>query len=298
MDVLTHSILPFFGILLGLHRDPRSRPLHHGQDVRREGAGGRHRLAAAHLGLPLARHRLHPQRHPDWRLRPHARRRGPEADPAREEPAALRQPKWKRTVIIGAGVVHQLRRSPIVLFAIAGLMIPHDAAVGGARIATVVPDSPGRQRRPAAQGDQILEVNGRSVESQQDASYLLRLYQGSNIDFTLKRTDPRDGCGEHRPKSVYSRWNPKSYLDECGVKRRRARPASASLQRTRSPPRRPRRNASRSRRNPRRTSSNTRSRSRPALRRHASVARRLASAAHARRNARRGSARHAPPPKR
>ena len=47
---------------------------------------------------------------------------------------------------------------------------------------------------------------------------MLRLYQGSNIDLSIKRTDPRTGA-ETISKSVYSRWNPKSYDDECGVER-------------------------------------------------------------------------------
>src|SRR4029079_13090205 len=148
-----------------------------------------------------------------------------EEDPSDPQSLAA-QPKWKRTVIIGAGVFMNLVLA-ITLFS-AGLMIPHNVSVAGARIASVVPNSPSSAPLPGCSetvpgdcsklkaGDQILAVNGREVDSQQDASYLLRLYQGSNIDLTLKRTDPRSGPQEiHR--TVYSRWNPKSYNDECGV---------------------------------------------------------------------------------
>jgi hypothetical protein len=61
-------------------------------------------------------------------------------------------------------------------------------------------------------------VNGRRAESTQDASYLIRLYQGSTIDFTINRQDPRTGS-ELIETSAYARWDPPSYTDECGVER-------------------------------------------------------------------------------
>ena len=50
------------------------------------------------------------------------------------------QPKWKRTIIIGAGAVINLIAA-VVLFSV-GLMIPHPVSVGGAKIGFVAPDSP------------------------------------------------------------------------------------------------------------------------------------------------------------
>jgi hypothetical protein len=43
------------------------------------------------------------------------------------------------------------------------------------------------------------------------------LDQGSTIDMTVKRSDPRTGA-ETLTKNVYARWNPQPYTDECGVK--------------------------------------------------------------------------------
>jgi regulator of sigma E protease len=135
-----------------------------------------------------------------------------EEDPSDPESLAA-QPKWKRTVIIGAGAFMNLVLA-IALFS-AGLMIPHRISTGGAAISSVVPNSPAAGQDLRA-GDQILKVNGRDVKNTQDASYLLRLSQGSTIDLTLKRSDPRTGAGTVT-KSVYSRWNPGTYKDECGV---------------------------------------------------------------------------------
>jgi regulator of sigma E protease len=210
VDVLTQSILPFFGILLGLLVVHEA-----GHYVTAKMFGVK--VLEAGIGLPP---RLFGFR---WRdtdytvnaipLGAFVRMLG-EEDPTDPQSLAA-QPKWKRTVIIGAGVFMNLILA-ITLFS-AGLMIPHDISVAGASIVEVVPNSPAASADLRA-GDQILEVNGRGIKSQQDASYLLRVYQGSNIDLTLKRTDPRTGT-ENITKSVYSRWNPKSYLDECGVKR-------------------------------------------------------------------------------
>jgi len=210
VTVLTQSILPFFGILLGLLVVHEA-----GHYITAKMFGVK--VLEAGIGLPP---RLFGFR---WRetdytvnaipLGAFVRMLG-EEDPS--DPRSLAaQPKWKRTVIIGAGVFMNLILA-ITLFS-AGLMIPHTVSVAGAKIGDVVPNSPAANSdlRP---GDQILAVNGRHVDSQQDASYLLRLNQGSNIDLTVKRTDPRTGPATLN-KSVYSRWNPKSYNDACGVVR-------------------------------------------------------------------------------
>lgn len=210
MDVLTQSILPFFGILLGL------LVVHEGGHYLTAKMFGVKVLEAG-IGLPP---RLFGFRWRDTDYTVNAIPLGAfvrllgEEDPADPQSLAA-QPKWKRTVIIGAGVIMNLILA-IMLFT-ASLMIPHTVSIAGARIGEVVPNSPSASADLRA-GDQILAVNGRHVDSQQDASYLLRLYQGSNIDLTIKRTDPRGGPQEIT-KSVYSRWNPKSYNDECGVER-------------------------------------------------------------------------------
>ncbi len=209
MDVITHSILPFVGILLGL--------------VVIHEAG--HYITAKIFGVKVLEAGVgFPPRIWGFRYRDtdytlnllpigaFVRLLG-EEDPSDPQSLAA-QPKWKRTVIIGAGAFMNLVLA-IALFS-AGLMIPHRIATGGAQIGAVVPNSPAASQDLRA-GDQILNVNGRTVKGTQDASYLLRLYQGSNIDLRLKRSDPRTGATTVN-KTVYSRWSPGSYNDECGVK--------------------------------------------------------------------------------
>lgn len=208
--VLTQSILPFVGILLGLLVVHEA-----GHYITAKLFGVK--VLEAGIGLP-PRIAGFTWRGTDYTLNAipmgaFVRMLG-EEDPTDPHSLAA-QPKWKRTVIIGAGVVMNLALA-ITLFS-AGLMIPHNVSVAGARIASVVPNSPAASSDIRG-GDQILAVNGRHVDSQQDASYFLRLYQGSQIDLKLKRTDPKTGP-EVISKSVYSRWNPKSYNDECGVER-------------------------------------------------------------------------------
>jgi regulator of sigma E protease len=224
LDVLTHSILPFFGILLGLLVVHEA-----GHYITAKMFGVK--VLEAGIGLP-PRIAGFTWRGTDYTLNAipmgaFVRMLG-EEDPTDPQSLAA-QPKWKRTVIIGAGVFMNLVLA-ITLFS-TGLMIPHNVSIAGAQIADVVPNSPAARPDPSCllppsskecatlkPGDQILAVNGRHVDSQEDASYFLRLYQGSNIDLTIKRADPKTGPIV-LTKSVYSRWNPKSYNDECGVER-------------------------------------------------------------------------------
>jgi regulator of sigma E protease len=135
-----------------------------------------------------------------------------EEDPSDPQSLAA-QHKWKRVIIIGSGAFMNLVTA-IALFAVS-LMVPQTVSAGGAVIAAVVPGSPAEQAGLRA-GDQIAEINGRAVESTSDASYFIRLGQGTDIDFTIKRTDPRTGT-ETLEREVYSRWDPGKWVDECGV---------------------------------------------------------------------------------
>jgi len=223
LDVLLYSILPFLGILLGLIVIHEA-----GHYVTAKMFGVR--VLEAGIGLPP---RLWGFR---WRdteytlnaipLGAFVRMLGEEDPEATEDGDAPRapgelnprslaaQPKWKRAVIIGAGAFANLVTA-IVLFTIS-LMIPHPVSVGGAEIAATAPGSPAEQSGLQA-GDRILSVNGRDVESTADAAYLIRLHQGSNIDFVVERMDPREGPQVLRINDVYSRWDPPTYSDECGV---------------------------------------------------------------------------------
>lgn len=124
------------------------------------------------------------------------------------------KPKWQRAIIIGSGAFINFVAA-VLLFALS-LMIPHDVSVGGAQIASVAPGSPAEQAGLLA-GDQILSVNGRTVENTGDAGYLIRLNQGRNIDFEIKRVDAREGSQTLLIENVYARWNPQPHVDECGV---------------------------------------------------------------------------------
>jgi regulator of sigma E protease len=209
LDAVTHSILPFVGILLGLIVIHEA-----GHYITAKIFGVK--VLEAGIGFPP---RVWGFRWRDTDYTLNALPLGAfvrllgEEDPS--DPASLAaQPKWKRTVIIGAGAAMNLVLA-IALFS-AALMVPHKVSIGGAQIGEVAPNSPA-QNADLRAGDQIVTVNGRKVENQQDASYFLRLSQGSNIDLTVKRQDPGSGGSKLVDKSVYSRWNPGSYTDECGI---------------------------------------------------------------------------------
>ncbi len=209
MDVLTHSVLPFVGILVGLiviHE------LGHYVTAKMFGV----KVLEAGLGYPP---RIWGFRWRDTDYTVNALPLGGfvrllgEEDPS--DPRSLAaQPKWKRTVVLASGAFMNFVLA-IALFSTA-LMIPRAVSVGGAQIASVAPGSPA-EHTGLKPGDKITEINRRDVNSVQDASYLIRLYQGSDIDLTIQRTDPRTGA-ETFTKSVYARWNPQPYTDDCGVK--------------------------------------------------------------------------------
>lgn len=223
MDILLHYFLPFFGILLGLI------VLHEGGHYVTAKIFGV-RVLEAGIGLPprIWGFRWHDT---DYTINaiplgafvrmlgeedPEAQEEGVEpVRPGQMNPQSLAaQPKWKRTIIIGAGAFMNFVVA-IVLFTIS-LMIPHPESISGAQIAAVAPGGPAEQADLQA-GDHILKINGRNAESTNETSYLIQLGRGSTIDFTVERRDPITGNTEILEKSVYARWDPPSYADECGV---------------------------------------------------------------------------------
>ena len=211
MDILLHSILPFFGILLGLIVIHEA-----GHYITAKMFGVK--VLEAGVGLPP---RLFGFKYKDTDYTVNAIPLGAfvrmlgEEDPSDPQSLAA-QPKWKRVVIIAAGAVMNAITAVVLLTV--GLMIPHPVSVGGAQISSTAPGSPAEQAG-LMPGDQILEVNGRKAESTADAAYLIRLNQGNSIDFLVKRVDPREGPQNLRVEDVYARWDPPPYLDECGVER-------------------------------------------------------------------------------
>ncbi len=223
MDVLLHYILPFFGILLGLI------VLHEGGHYITAKMFGV-RVLEAGIGLPPRIWGFR-WRDTDYTINaiplgafvrmlgeedPEAQEDGSEpARPGEMNPQSLAaQPKWKRSIIIGAGAFMNFVVA-VILFTIS-LMIPHPESISGAQIAVVAPGSPA-ERADLRAGDQILAINGRTTNSTNETAYLIQLARGSTIDFTVERTDPTTKNTEILEMSVYARWDPPTYTDGCGV---------------------------------------------------------------------------------
>ncbi|MEX2245857.1 MAG: site-2 protease family protein [Dehalococcoidia bacterium] len=222
MDALTESILPFAGILIGL--------------IVIHEAG--HYFTAKLFGIKVLEAGLgYPPRvwGFKWRETEYTINALPlggfvrllgEENP--EDPDSLAaRPKWQRTIVLASGAFMNFVLA-IALFSVA-LMIPRDVSAGGATIADVLPDSPAAAAG-LQPGDEIVEINGREAKNREDASYLVRLYQGSDIDFLVKRTvDPRIGPELVEVKDVYARWNPPANVDDCGVTLGKQGPTGISL---------------------------------------------------------------------
>jgi regulator of sigma E protease len=229
MDFLTHSLLPFFGIFLAVLVIHESG---HYFTAKLFGV----KVLEAGIGLPprIGGFTWHGT---DYTLNAlpfgaFVRMLG-EEDPGDPESLAA-QPKWKRTIIIGSGAALNVVLA-VALFTI-GLMVPRDVADGGAVIARVLPDSPAA-RAGLLPDDEILEVNGRTIDNTGDAIYIVRLSQGSDVTFTIKRANPETGDNEIFKAQAYARWDPPNYIENCverdggmtGVQLRPARTFNVSL---------------------------------------------------------------------
>ena len=95
------------------------------------------------------------------------------------------KPAWQRLIVLGAGGITNLL-VPIILFAIA-LIIPHEVAEGRAVVAGVVPSGPAASAG-VKEGDLILAINGRDAHNLQEAARLVRIYSGSEVDLTVRRS--------------------------------------------------------------------------------------------------------------
>lgn len=126
-----------------------------------------------------------------------------EEDPSDPQSLAA-QAAWKRLIILasGAGVNFVL---PIFLFAIA-FMIPRDVPTGPSVISGVIPDSPAAQAGLQS-GDVIREINGRNIKNTLDLTRAIRLNQGDDIEFKVKRNDPVQGP-QLLTLHAYARWAP------------------------------------------------------------------------------------------
>ena len=106
-----------------------------------------------------------------------------EEDP--DDPSSLAaQARWKRFIVIVSGAVANLLL-PVLLFAVA-YMVPHEESAARAVIAEVVPGAPAEAAGLRA-GDVIYEVGGRNAKNVAETGRLVRIHQGRETEFLVKR---------------------------------------------------------------------------------------------------------------
>lgn len=204
MDLISHTILPFFGILVVLiviHE------LGHYVTAKLTGV----KVLEAGIGYPPRIWGF------TWRdtiysinwlpLGGFVRLLG-EEDPSDPNSLAAK-PRWVRLLVLfsGSGMNFIL---PVFLFAIV-FMIPRDVSVGLTQISNVVPGGPAEEAGLQT-GDLIFEINGDEVRNVGEVSREIRLNLGETIDFTVKHSD---GVIETIP--VQSRWTPPKGQGPTGI---------------------------------------------------------------------------------
>jgi regulator of sigma E protease len=126
-----------------------------------------------------------------------------------ESPRSLAsRPAWQRLIVLGSGGVVNLVL-PVFLFA-AALSIPHQEAEGRAVVSSVVEGAPAAVAglRP---GDVIMTIEGRDAKNMPEASRLVRIYRGREIEVLVRRD------GEFLTIPVESRWAPPAGQGPTGI---------------------------------------------------------------------------------
>ena len=106
-----------------------------------------------------------------------------EEDPSHPRALASR-PAWQRLIVITSGALANLAL-PIILFGIA-LMIPHEVPAARAQVTSVVEGAPA-EAAGLQTGDVIYAIDGRTTKNVPEASRYVRLGQGREIEFLVKR---------------------------------------------------------------------------------------------------------------
>lgn len=142
-----------------------------------------------------------------------------EEDPS--DPRSLAaQARWKRIVIMAAGSFMNVLL-PVLLFAIS-FMIPQDVSTGQAMVSNVAEQSPAANAG-VNPGDIILGVNGREVKNVNDAAYLIRLNQGEEMTWRVRRPIESNtlgrggGSAEIVEVRVRARWAPPNGQGPTGI---------------------------------------------------------------------------------
>ena len=203
MDLLTHTLAPFLGILVVL--------------VVVHEAG--HFFTAKMFGVKVLEFGIgYPPRIFTWKkgeteytinilpLGGFVRLLGEEDS---DDPRSfIAQKPWKRLIIMAAGAFMNFVLA-IALFSSAQ-MIPREVSVGNAVIAQVVPGSPA-DRAGLKTGDVIESIGGRTIESVPDASYNIRLNLGENTEMVIRRTDPITREVDTITTHLTPRWAPPAF---------------------------------------------------------------------------------------
>ena len=113
-----------------------------------------------------------------------------------------------RLIILGAGSFMNAML-PIVLLT-ASYMMVRETVAGPVYIQAVAPGSPA-EAAGMQEGDVILGINDRKIESIQDVGYNIQLNLGSPIAVTLKRSD------QTKEVNVVPRWNPPRGQGATGI---------------------------------------------------------------------------------
>lgn len=130
-----------------------------------------------------------------------------EEDPSHPRALASR-PAWQRLIVITSGALANLAL-PVILFGIA-LMIPHDVQASRAMISTVVEGAPAAEAG-LLEGDIIFAIDGRDTRNVPEASRYVRLGQGRDVEFTVRRD------GEFITIPVHARWAPPAGQGPTGI---------------------------------------------------------------------------------